>query len=150
MARSLLCDLWAQEHLFSFIPRYVWDEQILPRRVPTVCLLQLSPSICFIRLAILLPLLPAFLFFFIWLNLYNLCLFLWCLILLLSPPPSLNCPSSPVTTVCLLSCVACVQKHTHTGKIMSTDMLTHHTGLLLWRRVEIIVVTCLLSWKTSS
>lgn len=42
LVRSLLCDLWAQEHLFSFIPRYVWDEQIPPRRVQTVCLLQLS------------------------------------------------------------------------------------------------------------
>lgn len=40
MVESLLCDMWAQEHLF--IPRCVWDEVIVPRRIPSVCLVSIS------------------------------------------------------------------------------------------------------------
>lgn len=107
--------MWAPEHLFSFIPRYVWDEQILPRRVQTVCLLQLSPHICFILIAILFSFLPAFLLFYIWLISIIFCLFLFCLSLLFSPCyPTLF--SLPVITVMFASNASrlCTETHART------------------------------------
>lgn len=116
VARSDLCYVtWAPEHLFSFIPRYVWDEQILPRRVQTVCLLQLSPHICFILIAILFSFLPAFLLFYIWLISIIFCLFLFCLSLLF-PPCYPTLFSLPVITVMFASNASrlCTETHART------------------------------------
>lgn len=98
-------------------------------------------------------LLPTFLFFLYLVNLYNLyCLFLFCLIFAssflfffsgfsLDSTSTSCCYSLPV-----IMWVECVQKHTHTSKIMSNDIIAHCMGLLLWRSVEISVITSLPSY----
>lgn len=92
-------------------------------------------------------------FFFIWLISIIFIVyfyFAWFLLLLFFSFFSGFSLDSTSTSCCyslpVIMWVECVQKHTHTSKIMSNDIIAHCMGLLLWRSVEISVITSLPSY----